>query len=72
MLFRSAEPIIQQQDPYGTPVYWVGRAGQPEDDGLETDFGAIAEGYISITPLQIDMTRHAGIEPLQRWLDDLV
>jgi len=66
---EKAEPIIQQQDPYGTPVYWVGRAGKPIENQTGTDFDAIQQGYISVTPLQIDMTRHAGIEPLQTWLD---
>ncbi|MBL7003475.1 MAG: 5'/3'-nucleotidase SurE, partial [Gammaproteobacteria bacterium] len=66
-----AESIIQQNDPYGNPVYWVGRAGEPEDAALDTDFGAVEKGYISVTPLQIDMTRYLGLEPLQQWLDEL-
>jgi len=68
---EKAEPIIQQQDPYGTPVFWVGRAGHPIHNQLGTDFDAIHQGYISVTPLQIDMTRHAGVEPLQTWLDTI-
>ncbi len=67
----KAEPIIQQQDPYGSPVYWVGRAGPPEKDQTGTDFEAIQQGYISVTPLQIDMTRKKGVEPLQHWLDKI-
>ncbi len=68
---EKAEPIIQQKDPYGTPVYWVGRAGKPVANQLGTDFDAIQQGYISVTPLQIDMTRHAGVDPLQIWLDSI-
>jgi len=67
----KAEPIIQQKDPYGSPVYWVGRAGVPEQDQKETDFEAIHEGYISVTPIHIDMTRHEGVAPLQTWLDKM-
>jgi len=66
---EKSEPIIQQQDPYGTPVYWVGRAGKPIKGQLGTDFDAIHQGYISVTPLQIDMTRHAGVDSLQKWLE---
>lgn len=68
---EKAEPIIQQQDPYGTPVYWVGRAGAPIKHQAGTDFDAIHNGYISVTPLQIDMTRQAGVDPLQKWLDSI-
>lgn len=67
----KAEPIIKQNDPYGNSVYWVGRAGEPGDASVGTDFDAINQGYISVTPLKIDMTRHEGIKPLQSWLDDL-
>jgi len=68
---EKAEPIIQQADPYGTPVYWVGRAGEPVANQEGTDFDAIHNGYISVTPIQIDMTRHAGVGPLQSWLDQI-
>ncbi len=68
---EKAEPIIQQHDPYGSPVYWVGRAGNPVQNQAGTDFEAIHQGYISVTPLHIDMTRHAGIMPLQQWLEDI-
>lgn len=67
----QANPIIKQEDPYGNPVYWVGKAGKASDDKLGTDFEAIEQGYISVTPLMIDMTRNEGIAPLQNWLDKI-
>jgi 5'-nucleotidase len=47
----------------------VGNAGAGQDAGPGTDFHAVAEGYASITPLQIDLTRHAALPDLKRWLE---
>jgi 5'-nucleotidase len=52
-------------------VYWVGPAGGHQDAAEGTDFHAIQEGFVSVTPLQIDLTRHAAIAGVQTWLDDL-
>ena len=49
------------RDPRGRPVYWVGPAGREQDAGPGTDFDAVAEGFVSVTPLQIDLTRHAAL-----------
>ena len=54
--------------PRGRSVYWVGSAGAGQDAGPGTDFDAIAQGFASITPLQIDLTRHAALPELERWL----
>src|SRR4029077_5048189 len=53
---RSA-PVMRAQDPRGRPVYWVGPAGPGQDAGPGTDFDTIARGYVSVTPLQVDLTR---------------
>lgn len=66
---HRAEPVIKALDPRGRSVYWVGSAGSGQDAGPGTDFHAIAEGYASITPLQIDLTRHAALPELERWLN---
>lgn len=66
---HRAKPIIPAKDPRGRNVYWVGSAGSGQDAGPGTDFHAVAEGYASITPLQIDLTRHAAIPEVERWLD---
>ncbi len=65
---HRSEPVIRTQDPRGQDVYWVGGAGAGQDAGPGTDFHAVAEGYASITPLQIDLTRHAAIGEIERWL----
>jgi 5'-nucleotidase len=65
---RSA-PVMRAQDPRGRPVYWVGPAGPEQDAGPGTDFDTIAQGYVSVTPLQVDLTRHAALPELSTWLD---
>ena len=66
---HRSEPIVPSRDPRGRPVYWVGPAGAQQDAGPGTDFHAVTEGYVSVTPLQIDLTRHAALAPLQGWLE---
>ncbi len=68
---HRSEPIVPSRDPRGRPVYWVGPAGTQQDAGPGTDFHAVAEGYVSVTPLQIDLTRHAALTPLRSWLERL-
>jgi 5'-nucleotidase len=65
---HRAERVVRAQDPRGRNVYWVGCAGAGQDAGRGTDFHAVAEGYASITPLQIDLTRHSALPELERWL----
>ncbi len=65
---HRSKPIVSAKDPRGRNVYWVGSAGDGQDAGPGTDFHAIAAGYASITPLQIDLTRHAALPELERWL----
>jgi 5'-nucleotidase len=66
---HRSKPIVKALDPRGRDVYWVGNAGAGQDAGPGTDFHAVAAGYASITPLQIDLTRHAALTGLKRWLD---
>lgn len=68
---HRAERLIEQTDPRGRTIYWIGPAGAEADAGPGTDFSAVAEGFVSITPLQIDLTRHASLDPLTHWLDGL-
>ncbi|HKE97015.1 MAG TPA: 5'/3'-nucleotidase SurE [Povalibacter sp.] len=65
---HRSEPIVRSEDPRGRPVYWVGPAGLGQDAGEGTDFDAVANGYVSVTPLQIDLTRHTMIEDIGNWL----
>jgi 5'/3'-nucleotidase len=68
---HRSEHVIRAQDPRGRPVYWVGPAGPQEQAGPGTDFHAVAQGYVSVTPLQIDVTRHAAVPVIATWLDGL-
>ena len=66
-----AEPVIRDSDPRGDPIYWIGAPGAEQDAGEGTDFHAVATGYVSVTPLHIDLTRHQDIGTVSSWLDCL-
>ncbi len=68
---HRAKPAIKTQDPRGRTVYWVGPAGLEQDAGPGTDFYAVSHGYVSITPLQIDLTRYNVLENLTEWVAQL-
>ncbi len=65
---HKAEPVVVALDPRGRTIYWVGPAGPEQDAGPGTDFEAVRNGFVSITPLQVDLTRHAALETLGHWL----
>ncbi|MCX7104386.1 MAG: 5'/3'-nucleotidase SurE [Methylococcales bacterium] len=65
---HKSEPVIKSNDPRGRIIYWVGPPGGEQDAGPGTDFYAISEGYVSVTPLQIDLTRYESIDALASWL----
>jgi 5'-nucleotidase len=66
---HKAEPVTRATDPRGRTVYWVGPAGPEQDAGPGTDFHALRNGFVSVTPLQVDLTRHGLIETLEEWLE---
>ena len=68
---HKSEPVYRREDPRGRPIYWVGPPGEGQDAGPGTDFHAIANGSISVTPLQIDMTNYRSIDTVAHWLDGL-
>jgi 5'-nucleotidase len=65
---HRSERLVRSEDPRGRPVYWIGPAGVGQDAGPGTDFHAVASGYVSVTPLQVDLTRHAALEDVNGWL----
>jgi len=65
---HHSEPVIRAADPQGEPIYWIGAAGVAKDAGPGTDFHAVENGHVSITPLQIDLTHCGQIEPVEQWL----
>ncbi|MDN3557024.1 5'/3'-nucleotidase SurE [Halomonas maura] len=66
----AAQPM-EVQDPRGRKRYWIAPVGENADDGPDTDFAAVEAGFVSITPLQTDLTRHAARDDVQDWLDAL-
>ncbi len=66
---HKAEPVVREKDPRGRDIYWVGTAGAEQDAGPGTDFYALRQGFVSVTPLQVDLTRHAVLEELAQWLN---
>jgi 5'-nucleotidase len=68
---HRSEAAVRAHDPRGRPVYWVGAAGPEQDAGPGTDFEAVAQGYVSVTPLQVDLTRHAALPALRAWLEGI-
>lgn len=66
---HASEPVIQQTSPRGEPIYWIGPAGDAREAGEGTDFHATASGFVSITPLQVDLTDHARLPDWRAWLE---
>lgn len=58
---HASEPVIRQTSPRGETIWWIGPAGDAREAGDGTDFHAVAHGCVSITPLQVDLTDHAGL-----------
>jgi 5'-nucleotidase len=67
---HKAEPVVKGTNPRGETVYWVGAAGKAQDAGAGTDFHAISNNSVSITPLQVDLTQFDQISAVQEWLGD--
>ncbi len=59
--------LVEREDPRGRPYYWIGGeapTGVPEEG---TDFGALADRYVSVTPLQLDLTAYQILKEMRRW-----
>lgn len=65
----AGEAPLAMRDPRGKQRYWIAAVGPAADSGEGTDFHAVAQGYASITPLQIDMTNHTSLETLTAWVE---
>lgn len=64
---HKAEPVIKTLSPRGETVYWVGAAGAAQDAGPGTDFHAVSQNRVSITPLQIDLTHNTQLPQIRSW-----
>src|SRR3990167_2089178 len=65
---HAAGPIIKTRDPRDRPIYWIGKPGSASDDSDGTDFHAIKHGFVSITPLNLDMTYYSIFDQLSSWI----
>lgn len=65
---HKAEPVVKMKSPRNETVYWVGAAGAAADAGPGTDFNAVERGFVSITPLQIDLTHSAQLSQIDQWM----
>jgi 5'-nucleotidase len=66
---HKSEPVVKASDPRGRPIYWVGPSGPEQDAGPGTDFFAVREGFVSVTPIQVDLTQFEAIDTVGRWLE---
>lgn len=65
---HESESVIRAQDPHGREIFWIGPAGKAKDAGEGTDFHAAANGFVSVTPLQVDLTHYAQLDVLKKGL----
>ena len=68
---HRSEACLPQPDPRGGTVYWIGPAGPEQDAGAGTDFHAVRTGFISITPIHVDLTRYQALEKVAGWVGGL-
>lgn len=68
---HNAEPTFADVDPRGATIYWIGRPGSESDSGPGTDFHAVSHGYVSVTPLHLDMTQYKVFDQLSTWIQGM-
>jgi len=65
---HKAEPVVRSTNPRGETIFWVGPPGAEADAGEGTDFYALRQGFVSVTPLQMDLTQHSRLGETSAWL----
>lgn len=65
---HESEPVIRAQDPHGNEIFWIGPVGKAKEASEGTDFHATEQGWVSVTPLQIDLTHSAQLDRLKQAL----
>ncbi len=68
---HRSEDVIPIKDPRGRSFFWVGPPGGEEDNGPGTDFNAIRRGFISVTPIHVDLTRYQALDQVSHWIGQL-
>ena len=66
---RWEEAFEERRDPFDRPYFWLGGQFLDLDDGVDTDTAAVADGYVSVTPLHIDLTAHDALDHVRAWTD---
>ncbi|MCB1736505.1 MAG: 5'/3'-nucleotidase SurE [Gammaproteobacteria bacterium] len=67
---HKAEPAVPTVNPRGLKVFWIGPAGPEQDAGPGTDFYAVRENFVSVTPIHVDLTRHSALDMTAVWLNE--
>lgn len=65
---HRSEPMVKTTDPQGREIFWIGPAGPGQDAGPGTDFHAIEQGAVAVSPIKVDLTRHEALPALDEWL----
>ncbi len=68
---HRAEPTIRELDPRGRPMYWIGPAGAEQDAGPGTDFDAVRRGFVSVSPIHVDLTRFQALDQVAGWVAEI-
>jgi len=69
---HKAELIEKAQDPRGREIFWIGPPGEIADAGEGTDFHAVQQGYVSVTPLKVDLTAFDQLPVVDTWLTKII
>ncbi|MGI4982947.1 MAG: 5'/3'-nucleotidase SurE [Janthinobacterium lividum] len=64
---HPSQPVVRQTDPRGRPIYWIGEVGEVCDAAEGTDFHAVGDGHVSMTPLGLDLTHVQQLPVLRAW-----
>ncbi|MGX5173817.1 5'/3'-nucleotidase SurE [Aliikangiella sp. IMCC44653] len=68
---HRADTIVPAQDPKGRDIYWLGPPSEPQDIGEGTDFNAVNQGFVSITPIVVDVTAYQSFNSVKEWMSEL-
>ena len=68
---HRSRPAVVDRDPAGERIYWFGEAGSARDNAPDTDFHAVDEGFVSVTPIHADLTRHRALDTISSWMGTL-
>jgi 5'-nucleotidase len=68
---HRSQPCVPLRDPRGRTMWWIGAAGEADDAGPGTDFDAVRRGFVSVTPIHVDLTRFQALEKVSSWIGGL-